>query len=165
MIKRGGILKGDIAVFGGDGDALAGDAVINPAAGEGDGAVGRRDAGVDEGADTVSPGLSGFLQARRGGGEIPLKGGLAGAEQAGGHFAPEILLTQCGPHHGARRNPHDGRTPGMDGQKELRAAGGGGCQADIDLMLSQIIQTFPAAGEAIGPLGQAKKNSRHGQGT
>ena len=126
-------------------DGTAGGEVADPAAMDGQGSVGRRDTGIDVGADAFHAGFSGPLEAGLDAGGVTFGGCFAGRQETG-------LDGGLGAGLGQRRgNDRAGRNMGarssalMESQEPAVPGGSGRREADVNV---EALQGFAGYFEA-----------------
>ena len=121
-----------------------GDRVPHPAAGEGDGAVGRWDPLVDVGVDPAHTGFAGILQGGSDGGQVAVVRGSAGRKHRGGHFRPGGRLRKRRLHHRPGGNVHRRSAVLMDRQQCPRTFAGRTGKSNLHGVCCQVLQALHA---------------------
>ena len=129
MIQLPGIIQGLVEALPFHVDGTAGGEIADPAAMDGQGSVGRRDAGIDVGADAFHAGFSGPLEAGLDAGGVSFGRCLAGGQETGLDGGLGAGLGQRGGDNGPGRNMGAGGSALMEGQEpavpgEKRKTGG-----------------------------------------
>ena len=137
MIQLPGIVQGFVEALPFHMDGTAGGEIADPAAMDGQGSVGRRDAGIDVGADTFHAGLPGPLKAGLNAGGVSFGRCLAGGQETGLDGGLGAGLGQRRGNDGTGRNMGAGGSALMESQEPAVPGRRGRREADVNVEVFQ----------------------------